>query len=144
MKVFMSIAFLTLPIYRALFSRFLPRRRQLEQVSGIADETFYCEGSTIVGGELTLHRRTRHATLGEALGNSCNVAFAEITQQVGREEMTRYAEMAGISSRLSFDGITTAAGNYDVSDASDPSLAWSGIGQYTDLINPCQYMVFMA
>lgn len=116
----------------------------LEQVSGIADETFYCEGSTIVGGEL-INCTGVHGTqmLGEALGNSCNVAFAEITQQVGREEMTRYAEMAGISSRLSFDGITTAAGNYDVSDASDPSLAWSGIGQYTDLINPCQYMVFM-
>src|SRR5699024_5988595 len=98
----------------------------LEQVSGIADETFYCEGSTIVGGEL-INCTGVHVTqtLGEALGNSCNVAFAEITQQVGREEMTRYAEMAGISSRLSFDGITTAAGNYDVSDASDPSLAWS-------------------
>ena len=116
----------------------------LEQVPGITEQTFTCEGSTIVGGELINCTGTHGTqTLGEALSNSCNVAFAEITRQVGKETMTKYAEMAGISSKLTFDGITTVAGNFDVSDASEPSLCWSGIGQYTDLINPCQYMVFM-
>ena len=116
----------------------------LEQVPGIADQTFYCEGSTIVDGELITCTGVHGTqTLGQALSNSCNVAFAEITQQVGKENMEAYVEKAGIRGRLSFDGVTTAAGNYDVSDASVPSLAWSGIGQYTDLVNPCQYMVFM-
>ena len=116
----------------------------LEQVAGIADQTFYCEGSTIVDGELITCTGVHGTqTLGQALSNSCNVAFAEITQQVGRENMEAYVEKAGIRSRLSLDGVTTAAGNFDVSDASVPSLAWSGIGQYTDLVNPCQYMVFM-
>jgi len=116
----------------------------LEQVPGIENQTFYCEGSTIVDGErITCTGVHGTQTLGQALSNSCNVAFAEITRQVGKENMEAYVEKAGIREHLNFDGITTAAGNYDVSDASAPSLAWSGIGQYTDLVNPCQYMVFM-
>ena len=35
------------------------------------------------------------------------------------------------------------AGNFDLTGANNASLAWSGIGQYTDLINPCQFMTFV-
>ena len=31
----------------------------------------------------------------------------------------------------------------DLSNASEADLAWAGIGQYTDLVNACQYMTFM-
>lgn len=48
-----------------------------------------------------------------------------------------------MTSRIKFDGTTTAAGNFDLSNAAGASLAWSGIGQYTDLINPCQFMTFV-
>ena len=30
-----------------------------------------------------------------------------------------------------------------MTDAARVEIAWGGIGQYTDLINPCRYMVFM-
>ena len=57
--------------------------------------------------------------------------------------MAEYAERFGILDSLSFDGITTAAGNFDLAGADKLALAWSAIGQYTDMINPCQYMTFM-
>lgn len=116
----------------------------LEQVPGILDETFTCEGETVLEGErITCTGVHGTQTLGEALTNSCNIAFAQITCEVGREQMEAYAEKAGIRTRLDVDGVRTAAGNLDLSEASTPSLAWSGIGQYTDLINPCQYLVFL-
>ena len=43
--------------------------------------------------------------------------------------MEAYAEKAGIRTRLDVDGVRTAAGNFDLSEASTPSLAWSGIAK---------------
>ena len=52
------------------------------------------------------------------------------------EAMQKTAEQLGFGKRYSIDGITTAASVYDVEDATSDGLAWSGIGQYTDLANP--------
>ena len=48
-----------------------------------------------------------------------------------------------ILSRLSFDGAKTAAGSFDLTGATTYEAAWAGVGQYTDQINPCQYMTYM-
>lgn len=116
----------------------------LETVQGVEEKSFYCEGSSIVGGEKIICTGV-HGTqsMAQALANSCNCAYAEIAQLVGATALQSYADRVGISEALSFDGITTAAGQFDLTDASVGSLAWAAIGQYTDLINPCQYMTFM-
>lgn len=57
--------------------------------------------------------------------------------------MARYVEQFGLTNPLSFDGLTTVSGNYSVKDACEQEFAWSGIGQYTDQVNPCAYMQFM-
>ena len=57
--------------------------------------------------------------------------------------MTAYVKKFGLTQSVHFDGITTAKGNYDVSNTAQVSFAWSCIGQYTDLINPCRFMTFM-
>jgi peptidoglycan glycosyltransferase len=44
---------------------------------------------------------------------------------------------------LSFDGITTAKGSFSVEDASAQQIAWAGIGQYLDAVNPCRYLTYM-
>lgn len=86
-----------------------------------------------------------HGTLNfeEALAHSCNVVFGEIAAELGPKTLMRYAEQVGVTRRYSFDGTTTAAGSFDVSNAAESELAWAGIGQYTDQINPCQYMTYM-
>ena len=57
--------------------------------------------------------------------------------------MQKYSEKFGLTAGVTFDGMTTAAGNYDVLTAADANLAWSGIGQYTDQVNPCAFLTFM-
>ena len=48
-----------------------------------------------------------------------------------------------ITEPVQFDGITTAKGSFSVEGASAQQIAWAGIGQHLDLINPCRYLTFM-
>lgn len=116
----------------------------LDEIPDILSRTFTCEGSAVIGGE-TIQCNGVHGTLNfeEALAHSCNVVFGEIAAELGPKTLMRYAEQVGVTRRYSFDGTTTAAGSFDVSDAAESELAWAGIGQYTDQINPCQYMTYM-
>lgn len=116
----------------------------LEQLPDAGTRTFYCEGSCQIGADTINCNGTHYTqTLGQALANSCNVAFAQLAVELGPTVMTRYAGKVGIEENLSFDGITTAAGHFDLNGAADSQIAWSGIGQYTDLVNPCQFMTVM-
>lgn len=116
----------------------------LDTVPGIGGMTFTCNGVREYGiDRVTCERAHGTQNLKEALANSCNCAFAQISGLVGNETMMEYVEKFGITESISFDGITTAAGSYDVSNAAAVELAWSCIGQYTDLVNPCAYMTFM-
>lgn len=116
----------------------------LETIPDILEQSFECTGTLeIGGGKVTCESRHGKQTLKQAFANSCNCAYAQITQLVGREKMERYVRIFGITEQLSFDGYTTAAGNYDLSEASTLQFAWSGIGQHLDQINPCQFMSFM-
>lgn len=116
----------------------------LDEIPDIGSRTFTCEGSAVIGGE-TIQCNGVHGTLNfeEALAHSCNVVFGEIAAELGPKTLMRYAEQVGVTRRYSFDGTTTAAGSFDVSNAAESELAWAGIGQYTDQINPCQYMTYM-
>lgn len=116
----------------------------LETLPEAETMTFSCAGSCEIGGD-TITCNGVHGTvnLQQALAHSCNVAFGQLAAQLGAETMTAYAERFGITASLHFDGLTTAAGSFDLEDAADSEIAWSGIGQYTDLINACQYMTAM-
>lgn len=116
----------------------------LDCVEGIEEMTFTCDSRREYGTEAVTCKKA-HGTqnLKQALANSCNCAFAQIAEQVGKKNMVSYVKKFGITEPLTFDGITTARGNYDVSEAAPVSFAWSCIGQYNDLINPARYMTFM-
>ena len=116
----------------------------LESIPDIAEQTFSCAGQLeLTGGKVTCERIHGEQTLKEAFCNSCNCAFAQITLQIGRDSMEHYVQKFGLEDVIKFDGMQTTAGNYDISGASDQQFAWSGIGQYTDQVNPCNYMRFV-
>ncbi len=116
----------------------------LDCVPGIEDMTFQCTAKYEFGiDRVTCERSHGTLDLKGALANSCNCAFAQIAQLIGNENMMAYAAKFGITAPVSFDGVTTVSGNYDVTDAAPVELAWSCIGQYTDQINPCRFMTFM-
>ncbi len=116
----------------------------LECIPDIQEQSFQCTGIYEFGvDKVTCEKAHGTNDLKSALARSCNCAFAQIAQQIGAERMAEYVRQFGITDSITFDGVSTARGNYDVTDAAAVELAWSCIGQYTDLINPCAYLTFM-
>ena len=116
----------------------------LEEIPDIQSQTFLCEGSYWVEGDEVICTGVHgEVTLRQALMHSCNCAFAQIAMELGPEALMRYAEKYQITEPVTFDGITTARGGFDVSGAANVNVAWGGIGQYTDQVNPCRFLTFM-
>ena len=116
----------------------------LETKPEIMDETFTCYGILEYGTEaVTCEHAHGKQTIHQAFANSCNCAFAQIAEKLGKTNMVKQVKAFGIVEPLEFDGVTTRRGNYDVSEAAPVSFAWSCIGQYNDLVNPARYMTFM-
>lgn len=116
----------------------------LETVPDIRYRTFTCTGSyDINGGDITCLSAHGEQTLKEAFSNSCNCAFAQITQIIGSKDLARYISLFGLTDPVRFDGLTTVSGNFSVEGATGEEVAWSGIGQHKDQINPCAYLAFV-
>ncbi len=116
----------------------------LETDPTIVDREFVCTGSYEIGKEeITCEDPHWEQSLKEAFCNSCNCAFAQIALQLGGETLEEYVKKFGVTDSISFDGITTANGNFQAADAEDLNVAWSSIGQYLDLVNPCAFLTFM-
>lgn len=116
----------------------------LETIPDITEQTFVCRGKYKIGSDTVTCDGTHwEQSLKQAFRNSCNCAFAQIAQQLGAQTLSRYVEQFGITQSVSFDGITTASGSFDLTDASEFNVAWSSIGQYTDQVNPCVFMTFV-
>ena len=116
----------------------------LECVPDILDQKFTCEGIYEYGiDKVSCERAHGRLSLKQALASSCNCCFGQIANLVGRENLQKYADQFQITEPVRFDGVTTARGNFNVKNAAQVQVAWGGIGQYTDQINPCRYMTFM-
>ena len=116
----------------------------IENIDNLYDRFFTCEGSLTVGGDEITCLGT-HGDIGieEALAVSCNCAYAQIALELGADIIARYAEQYGLLSSVDVDGIATAAGNFDKAGKGTANLAWSGIGQYNDTVNPCAMLRFV-
>lgn len=116
----------------------------LDIIPDILDQTFKCTGHYEYGTyDVTCEKAHGTLNLKSALAKSCNCSFAQIADQLGAETLEKYVAQFQVTEPVSFDGITTDKGNYDLDGASKVQVAWSAIGQHTDLINPCRYMTFM-
>lgn len=116
----------------------------LETVEDIGTHTFQCNGTMeLAGGKIICGGNHGTIDFRTALAKSCNCAFAQIALLVGEETLTFYTRNLGLTDSLQVDGITTAAGSFDLTGASDGQIAWAGIGQHTDLVNACNFMHVM-
>ena len=116
----------------------------LESIGDIQEQTFQCTGRVEYGPDaVTCEKVHGNVTLKQALAKSCNCAFAQIAQQLGKNKLEKYMSQFGVAKSLSFDGVNTRAGNFDLKGAADVEMAWAAIGQHTDLINPASYMTFL-
>ncbi len=116
----------------------------IENIDDIYDQMFICEGSMELGDD-TIVCEGYHGEINfeDALAYSCNCAFAQISSQLDNNTMQEYAKKAGLLNSIEVNGVQTSVGSFDLSFATDSDKAWAGIGQYNDIINPCNFMVFI-
>lgn len=115
----------------------------LEKKPELQQEKFTCEGVYEIGPDkVTCERAHGKQTLKQAFANSCNCAFAQISRLLGGQALGEYVQESGVMKSIRFDGISTAKGKYQV-DASAINVAWSAVGQFTDLVNPCAFLTFV-
>ena len=117
----------------------------LENIPDIYERTFECAGSIHVGGSDVKCAGTHgRQTIEQAFANSCNCAFGSIALELGGECIKEYADKLGLTSSHTLSGIETAAGFFEAAPDETPALAWSGIGQHTDLVSPFAVMRLVA
>ena len=116
----------------------------LEELPDIQERTWTCTGSVQIGDETIVCSGTHgEQHIGDAFANSCNVAFAQIAQELGADTLKKYTEKAGLTASYSVDGLPTAKGSFSFEGISDGQLGWAGVGQGADLVNPASLMVYM-
>ena len=117
----------------------------IEKIPDLSQRRFTCAGSTLVdGNEIRCTGVHGEQTFEQALANSCNCAFAELSLELGGKTLAKYAEDFGFTGALTLDGIATAAGQFDAAAEGSAALAWSGIGQSTDLITPFSMLRYVS
>lgn len=116
----------------------------IENKADYASWTYDCDGKVDYGSGDEVTCMDNHGTvdLKQALSDSCNCYFGKLAEELGPKVMNEYVEKAGLTSNRKIDDITTAAGSFEFPD-SGVNLAWAGIGQYHDLVNPCTMMMYM-
>ena len=117
----------------------------IEHIDGLYDRTFTCTGSREVDGHiLTCSGVHGEQTIEQALANSCNCAFAELSLELGGQTLKQYADKFGLTSQQSLSGVWTAAGSFEAGAAGSADLAWSGVGQATDLVCPAALLRYVS
>lgn len=116
----------------------------LEQIADIETRSWLCEGGATIGGEWVACTGY-HGEVGleRAFAVSCNAAFGHMAVELGAETLSEYADKLGVTQSYTVDGAATAKGSVKLAGASENDLAWAGIGQHNDLINPMQYLMLM-
>ena len=117
----------------------------IERVDDLYTRTFFCAGSREVNGHiLTCSGVHGSQTIEQALANSCNCAFAELSLELGAKTLEQYADKLGFTRQHSLSGVYTAIGSIDAGEEGSAELAWSGIGQAADVICPAALLRYVS
>lgn len=109
----------------------------IDNIPDLFERSLWCEGEMIVDGALlTCTGNHGSQAIEQALANSCNCAFGTLALELGPELMAEYAEKLGMTASLQLDGMDVLPGSFTKGEAGSVGLAWSGVGQYEDLVCP--------
>lgn len=109
----------------------------VENIADVSSFTYKCTGEETVGGvKITCPHAHGKMDFGECFANSCNCAYAVLSQKLGKENLEKTAKEFGFGKSFAFGNGKTSAGKFDLSNASEGDVAWASVGQYTTLVNP--------
>ncbi|MEG2322946.1 MAG: penicillin-binding transpeptidase domain-containing protein [Anaerovoracaceae bacterium] len=116
----------------------------IETKSDYSSWKYNCTGRLSFNSADRVTCPSAHGTvdLEEALAVSCNCYFGQLSQELGPKVLKKYTKKTGLTTSRDINGISTAKGKFAFPD-SGINLAWAGIGQHNDLLNPSTMMIYM-
>ncbi len=112
----------------------------LENLPGALNHVFTCSGSHEFGnGVVTCLSGTKahgQLDLKGAFTQSCNVAFATLSYELGQNALLRTAEAFGFNDDVTFSDVMLYASSFPDDIGSVSELVWSGVGQGRVLATP--------
>lgn len=116
----------------------------IAHIPDIHQQTFTCTGRVEYGPDaVTCEKAHGKLDFDGAMAQSCNCAYAAIIAQIGEEKLDAFVQQSMVTESVSFDGVTSAAGNCQIGGTAPVELAWAGIGQHKDQINPARFLAFV-
>lgn len=106
---------------------------------GGLNKDYNCKGSTIIDGyEMKDYSKSPHGdiSLKDALTKSCNVYFADKSQELGRNNFNRLLDKALIGKKIPFDLPTSESKLISGNEMTKTELAAASIGQGKLLLTP--------
>ena len=73
----------------------------------------------------------------EAFASSCNTTFAKLAMEIGPNKLAKVAKELGIGDEFLLDDIMLYGSSFE-KGTTDRDIAWSGVGQYKDIMTPMQ------
>jgi len=112
----------------------------IDTFSDALTRTYTCHGYTIIDGN-RVNCTGNHGTINleQAFGFSCNPYFALLALDLGGPTLRQYTERFGLLRTYNIDNIPVAAGRFTTGDPGSTTLAWSGVGQSENLVNPLNF-----
>lgn len=139
-------------INRVLSSSFVPgsifklftTAAMLNNIKNPEIKLFECKKVKLYDGEkVTCMASHGKINLQTGLSKSCDIVFGDIAVELGQDLMKTEIEKFGFNREIKIDGMSLSKSKYNLDGASKADLAWSGIGQYKDLVNPTHMLMVM-
>lgn len=109
----------------------------IENIADISSFEYTCTGEEIVGGvKVTCPSKHGEMDFHQSFTESCNCAFAVLSEKIGGEKLEETAVNMGFGRSFAFGNGETKSSIIDLTAASTGDIAWASVGQYDTLVNP--------
>ena len=117
----------------------------LDNLTNLDDFAFDCTAYYPVGN-YSVTESSAHGvqTLSQAFVNSCNTAFAALSQELSYGMLGATAEAFGFNENFMFEDLILYNSSYPIDNLSAEDLAWSSIGQGRVLATPMHMCLIAA
>lgn len=116
----------------------------IENIPDIYSRTFDCDGEYEASdGTVICNGIHGKVDFQQAMNESCNCAFAEISVELGADKLLATAEAMGFNSRLYAKEVRLTKSRFSPSKTSEAELGWAGIGQSTTYVNPAHLLTIL-
>jgi peptidoglycan glycosyltransferase len=116
----------------------------IENIPDIDSRTFECTGEYQTGdGKVICNGVHGKINFRQALNQSCNCAFAQISIELGADKLLETAKSLGFNRHLKAKEVPLTMSRFHPSKETKTELGWAGIGQSTTYINPTHFLAIM-